>query len=222
MKKSRSSITAGVFASEIIYQGLSALQYKGIQFSFWESCLEPCMVRRTQNNIINVIILHALSENKMRNIFYEIVNRYYTLPILLLLSQPIFNIYDILRKRKGPLGIASVDDPLNTIANGIQTIVLEQKDWFSQHLPVVNTVDKKCLALEPSDYLTEREIDVLQLLSHGMTNKEIAYRLSISERTVRFHLKNIYQKLGCAGRGETIALINKVGIFEFTAKTHRR
>jgi DNA-binding NarL/FixJ family response regulator len=53
--------------------------------------------------------------------------------------------------------------------------------------------------------LTAREQDVLQLLVRGLRNKEIAARLFVSERTVNFHLANIYQKLNVSGRTEALS-----------------
>jgi DNA-binding NarL/FixJ family response regulator len=57
--------------------------------------------------------------------------------------------------------------------------------------------------LEP---LTPREIEVLQLLSQGLGNKEIASRLGISEHTAKFHVASIMGKLGAATRTEAVTL----------------
>src|SRR5690606_13092814 len=55
---------------------------------------------------------------------------------------------------------------------------------------------KKETASQTESILTERELEVLQLASLGERNKEIAFKLGITERTVKAHLQSIYQKFG--------------------------
>jgi DNA-binding NarL/FixJ family response regulator len=55
-----------------------------------------------------------------------------------------------------------------------------------------------------SDLLSERESEVLRLVALGMSNKEIAARLFLSQRTVKAHLTNIFNKLNVASRSEAI------------------
>ncbi len=62
------------------------------------------------------------------------------------------------------------------------------------------------------DTLTARELDVLRLLARGLRNKEIAARLYVSERTVNFHLANIYQKLNVSGRTEALSKAIEQGL----------
>jgi DNA-binding NarL/FixJ family response regulator len=51
---------------------------------------------------------------------------------------------------------------------------------------------------------TERESEVLQLLAQGLTNKQIALALHISEHTAKFHVSSIYGKLGASNRTEAV------------------
>jgi len=60
--------------------------------------------------------------------------------------------------------------------------------------------------------LTEREMEVLQLLAQGLANKQIAARLSISEHTVKFHVSVIYQKMGASNRTEAVRLGVRQGL----------
>lgn len=52
--------------------------------------------------------------------------------------------------------------------------------------------------------LTERELGVLRLLAHGLSNRDVGGRLFISETTVKFHVRNIMRKLGATSRAETV------------------
>jgi DNA-binding NarL/FixJ family response regulator len=62
------------------------------------------------------------------------------------------------------------------------------------------------------DALTERETEVLQLLSQGLANKQIASVLGISEHTVKFHVSAIYTKLGATNRAEAVRLGVRSGL----------
>jgi len=67
-------------------------------------------------------------------------------------------------------------------------------------------------AVPPPDQLTERETAVLRLVVAGQRNKEIAAQLGISENTVKFHLRNILEKLHAESRTEVAARAVREGL----------
>ena len=62
------------------------------------------------------------------------------------------------------------------------------------------------------DALTARQKEVLKLIATGLLNKEIADRLYISERTVKFHVSEILAKLGAGNRTEAVAIATQRGL----------
>src|SRR5712691_588484 len=60
--------------------------------------------------------------------------------------------------------------------------------------------------------LTPREQQVAQLLAGGLTNKEIAQRLGITEHTIKFHLNGILRKLGVSTRTEAVVQAARLGL----------
>lgn len=65
---------------------------------------------------------------------------------------------------------------------------------------------------ESVEALTEREQEVLQLLAHGLANKQIAAQLNISAHTVKFHITSIYGKLGATNRTEAVRIGLQTGL----------
>jgi NarL family two-component system response regulator YdfI len=67
-------------------------------------------------------------------------------------------------------------------------------------------------ASQPDSTLTEREREVLQAAARGERNKEIAYKLGITERTVKAHLASIYQKFNVDSRAAAVAIAAQKGL----------
>jgi DNA-binding NarL/FixJ family response regulator len=74
---------------------------------------------------------------------------------------------------------------------------------------IVETFKKPAETSADNPELTRREQEVLELLSQGMANKEIAKKLSLSVDTVQYHLKHIYTKLHVRSRTEAVARFGK-------------
>jgi len=66
-----------------------------------------------------------------------------------------------------------------------------------------------------SDTLSGREIGVVELLAQGLSNKEIGTKLSISDTTVKAHLRSIFAKLNVTNRTEAISVAGRRGLIRF-------
>ena len=67
-------------------------------------------------------------------------------------------------------------------------------------------VDLETLSTDPLEILTVRERELLGALANGWSNLQIAARFGISRNTVKYHLKNLYDKLGVSNRAMAVAL----------------
>ena len=69
--------------------------------------------------------------------------------------------------------------------------------------------------------LTARELEILQLAASGNSNRRIAERLWVTEQTVKFHLSNVYRKLGVSNRTEASHLAHMDGLVASATDAHR-
>ena len=104
----------------------------------------------------------------------------------------------------GAAGYLTKDEAPETIVEAVRGVARGEEGWFSRRAAA------RLAAWSRSDNsdqprLTEREAEVLRLLSRGWSNNQIAEELCLTERTVRFHLRNIYDKIEVNSRGEAIA-----------------
>ena len=69
---------------------------------------------------------------------------------------------------------------------------------------LMKQLSQKRSASAPLETLTQRELDILRLMSAGHTNKSISNELMLSENTIKYHLKNILRKLNVQNRTEAV------------------
>ena len=124
-------------------------------------------------------------------------------------------------------------EPLSSLQN-VLALLVEQAETYDHILPSSNYPARAAVAAltrlareaqnearslaevyetpKPADHpFSPREYEVLNLASEGLTNKEIAYRLGISERTVQFHINSIFNKTATNSRTEVVALALRNG-----------
>jgi len=111
-------------------------------------------------------------------------------------------------------GVAGyLSDPEAPIAEAVQAAA-QGKTWLSPEV----IARMAAFARDDEDPgpagLTSRESEVLQLVAKGYTNARIAQKLGISKRTVRFHLGNIFARLGVSNRTEAVVEAIRRGLVE--------
>ena len=68
-----------------------------------------------------------------------------------------------------------------------------------------------------ADQLTQRELDILRLITDGLSNQDVARRLFITLSTVKWYLRQIYSKLGVSSRTQAIAAGRASGVLDVRA-----
>jgi DNA-binding NarL/FixJ family response regulator len=98
-------------------------------------------------------------------------------------------------------------------ASGLLTVSADLADLVRQGLLANSSEDADSYALDPAhvlydfpEHLTLREREVLEMMSEGLSNKEIAAQLKISAHTVKFHISSILGKLGASSRTEATTI----------------
>jgi DNA-binding NarL/FixJ family response regulator len=107
---------------------------------------------------------------------------------------------DVLRQavRLGAWGFISKSDEPEVLLEAVAAVARGRMS-----LPYI---DLQTLTADPLGDLTARERELLVALANGWTNLQIASRTGISRNTVKYHLKNLYDKLGVSNRAMAVAL----------------
>ncbi|MEM9903633.1 MAG: response regulator transcription factor [Cyanobacteria bacterium P01_D01_bin.44] len=105
------------------------------------------------------------------------------------------------------ISVVGLRDAIATVVHGLSVIHPDFIEIFFTHSPTL--LDDEADLIEP---LTPREIEVLDQLAQGLSNKAIAKRLNISEHTVKFHISALLSKLNATSRTEAVALGLRQGL----------
>lgn len=97
----------------------------------------------------------------------------------------------------GAAGFCSKKDPPQALLDTIEAVAAGKM--------VFPFIDVASLAADPFAGLTPRERELLAALASGLTNAQIAKHLGISLNTVKFHLKNLFEKLDVSNRAQAVA-----------------
>ncbi|MBV9453559.1 MAG: response regulator transcription factor [Rubrobacter sp.] len=94
---------------------------------------------------------------------------------------------------------ASLEELLTAVHTAVQSPEESQDENVILVLPH-ETLEK--IEHDTNETFSARELEILRLLSRGMSNRQIAYALHLAEATIKRHLANLYPKMGVSSRGE--------------------
>jgi two-component system, NarL family, response regulator len=112
--------------------------------------------------------------------------------------------------RAGAKGYLLKDTPREQIIEAIHAVLAGRTYIPSQ-------VGEKLASRVNTDALTDKELQILKQIADGLSNKQIAKALFISEGTVKFHSNSIYAKLGVASRTEAVKIATARGLVRAAA-----
>jgi DNA-binding NarL/FixJ family response regulator len=121
----------------------------------------------------------------------------------------------LLALQAGASGFALKDTTPEAIIHAIEAVMAGQRVMASQVAQRV--LDMISGVKSPKDFydgLTAREVEILRLVAGGQANKQVAYQLRISEKTVRNHISHIYEKLGIYDRTQAVLYAVRKGLIE--------
>ena len=110
---------------------------------------------------------------------------------------------------RGARGYVIKDVDTTELVKAIRAVVRNESAFDSRSAAAM----VRSLRVQPDQpALTERELKVMELLAHGLSNKDIGKQLYISETTVKFHVRNLMRKLNAATRAEAVYEASKLGL----------
>ena len=110
----------------------------------------------------------------------------------------------------GASGFIPKSMPVETIRDAVEE-VLGGNVWTPPDLELDTGEDQEAVDLvNRLSNLTPQQVRVLMMLGEGLLNKQIAYKLGVSEATVKAHVSAILQKLGVDSRTQAVILVNRI------------
>jgi len=117
--------------------------------------------------------------------------------------------------RSGACGYVLKDSAVEAIASSIQAVMTSERvisGPIAQRM--IGMLTGETSTRDFYDGLTARELEVLKMIASGMPNKRIAYKLRISEKTVRNHISHIYEKLDIYDRSQAVLYAVRKGLVD--------
>lgn len=211
MPNSQSIIRVVVIAvSPVIRMGLSAMLDDNPKLAVVESGVDLDSLTSKIEQLQPDVVLYDWNGNDYETITQQLVSA----TIILTDELEDINLGTVLAA--GVKGILPQDSEeseiiaaIEAVASGLVVLHPEIVDNLGLHK---ETNLQKKSDLDSIQTLTPREIEILQMLTRGLSNKAIAQQLHISDHTVKFHVSSIFQKLNVSTRTEAVAVGVRLGL----------
>jgi two-component system, NarL family, nitrate/nitrite response regulator NarL len=124
--------------------------------------------------------------------------------------------------RAGARGVFGRNDPIEMLSSCVRRVHLGEIWANSYHLSIAigalaNSPTVRAVNAEGMNLLSERELQVVRCLAEGMTNREIAGRMNLSQHTVKNYLFRVFDKLGVSSRVELLFMTLNCDSSEFAS-----
>ncbi len=181
-----------------LLQGLSRIR----KISEAESIAEARRLIRENGNFGLILLDYELPDGKGINLLMEIKRQYPEQKVAMLSA---WEDIELMRRSLeiGALGYIPKSTRATILLTAIQ-LMLEGGTYIPPHLLSLIRDEPKEEPVSSSKHLTERQLEVLKLIRSGMTNKEIARLLGISEATVKAHVTAILRYKGVSSRNKLL------------------
>lgn len=182
--------------SPVIRAGLRATVEDLPDFAFAGAVNSSSLAAQAVELGPGIVLWQLAPEEEPASILQALANT----PVLVLAQQPSMDLI-----RSGARGVLPVDATPEQIGVALKAVAADL-------VIIPPEAIHRTPAMPIGSALTARETEVLRMIAAGLANKEIAYRLGISEHTVKFHVSALLGKLGAGSRAEAIAIGVRRGI----------
>ncbi len=110
----------------------------------------------------------------------------------------------------GVCGYVLKDEPPGAVLRAVRAVA-EGGTWFSSSISE-RLNRRRTAAAQQQVELTPREVEVIRMVTEGRTDREMGDALGVSERTIRYHLTGVFNKLGVSSRPEAVARAMEHGL----------
>ncbi len=114
-------------------------------------------------------------------------------------------------KASGALGFIPKSSDMRALIDALNR-VLNGNTYFPTRAKTLSEQDPSFSLLQRIESLTPQQKKVLNMLSAGLLNKQIAYELAVSEATVKAHMTAIFRKLNVRNRTQAVILLQKIAV----------